>query len=241
MVRPASYYVDDLFHNYNLKKSAELEKSLNYKSIDREIKRLDRDINTDAFAKTASKTKEQYIKDAVEKGIKAGNFCYTFKGRKAWRSLLQFANKPKVYREGYLERVGEFADEAVKVPGISNRVKEEAKSLKELGAAGKIASLFEKYGIGRSRYRESNLKKGLYSAAKRKTRELTDILREETLTIVLLLIGAFFISMSREGMYFTGNLVKEQSFVAINGLGIGVILLIAALVVLFVKVLLRKH
>ena len=57
---------------------------------------------------------------------------------------------------------------------------------------------------------------------------------------VIILVGAFFISMSREGMFFTGNIVKDN-FVAVNGLGIGIILSIAALVVLFVKVLLRKH
>ena len=63
----------------------------------------------------------------------------------------------------------------------------------------------------------------------------------EQALVVIIIVGAFFISMSREGMYFTGNIVKEQSFVAANGLGIGIILSIAALVVLFVKVFLRKH
>ncbi len=91
------------------------------------------------------------------------------------------------------------------------------------------------------RYNATSLEHALDRKTKSKSKDITDKIKEDIISTILILAGAFFISMSREGMYFTGNLVKEQSFVAINGLGIGVILLIAALVVLFVKVLLRKH
>lgn len=80
-----------------------------------------------------------------------------------------------------------------------------------------------------------------YNLVKESHRQIKKLTSLEQALAVIILIGAFFISLSREGMLFTGNTIKDESFVATNGLGIGVILLIAALVVLSVKVLLRKH
>lgn len=80
-----------------------------------------------------------------------------------------------------------------------------------------------------------------YVLVKESHNQIKKLTSLEQALAVFILAGAFFISLSKEGMYFTGNLVKEQSFVAMNGLGIGIILSISALVVLFVKILLRKH
>ena len=148
------------------------------------------------------------------------------------------------YKPTALERAGEGYD---RLQGIAKKAKGKLpkdidKNIENINKYTLYKDIIEEMHKDRlvGKYRFTSLEHALDRKVKKEGKDITDKIREDIISAILILAGAFFISMSREGMYFTGNIVKEN-FVAMNGLGIGVILLIAALVVLFVNVLLRKH